>query len=362
MSIDYYFNVLQPEFKVWAVKHIKEVKLSSEVQTAGVQLTEKGYILHLSEKAFNLKGKTRAALLMHELSHVWRGDCLVKDVNPKVWNIAADAAINFKLNSKDFESLKEAFGGGVDWEELKKDFEKVQPKIPPSTQVIYDLLLEKGVTGEGSEDHFLLSTGDENECAKHHVRAILDAPNVGASLSIKTEVRKGFTITPKSEPRVLQALRMVLQTLQPRYGATLARTRSWMREGRTPCMRGHVTAPRYRVACLVDVSGSMSNLIPQVIGIAAGMNRETDCRIMLWASSAAWISSPRESPNVGGGTDINAALTLSREWKPDSLIVLTDGCFFEAAQVENLPPIIWVLTLDERQALSLRGKDRVVKL
>lgn len=361
-SLDWYFNSLPPDIKEWAIKHIKQV-CHSAIPTAGVQLTDKGYVLHLGETALALTGEVRNALLMHEFAHIWRGDCLRTVKQLKTWNVAADAPINYKLLPSELEQLRTAFGGAVTWEELKAELPNGSelPNIPPSTQVIYDLLVQSGKEFP-DDQHVLEMDGEREECEKHHIRAVLDMPKgVGADLYLAKNPKRQ-KVMPKSEPRALSALRRTLQRINPKDGPTRARTRSWMREGRVTGMRGSVSAPRHRVVCALDVSGSMQSLIPQMLSIAAGTNRDVDCRLMLWATSAQWISSADQDADVGGGTSIAPALHLAKSWNPSAVIIITDGEFYEMAPTEGMPPIIWLLTQAERSKLNLRPGDFVIEL
>ena len=101
---------------------------------------------------------------------------------------------------------------------------------------------------------------------------------------------------------------------------------------------------------------------PQMLAIAAGTNRDVDCRLMLWATSAQWVHSADQTPDVGGGTDIAPALTLISAWQPSAIIIITDGEFCEAARTQGLPPIIWLLTGGNRQHLNVRPGDSVISL
>ncbi len=362
ISLDWYFNTLPIDIKEWAIKHIRQVR-QSDIPTAGVQLTDKGYVLHLGENALTLTGEIRNALLMHEFAHIWRGDCLSTVKQPKTWNVAADAPINYKLAPSELAQLRTAFGGVVTWEELKAKLPNGSelPNIPPTTQVIYDLMVNSGM--EVPEDmHVLEPEGSQEECEKHHIRAILDLPaGIGADLKLKPNSYR-VRVVPKTEPRVLTALRRTLQRVNPTNGFTRARTRSWLREGRVVGMRGSVSAPRHRVACALDVSGSMQSLVPQMLAIATGTNRDVDCRLMLWATSAQWIHSVDQTPDVGGGTNIASALNLISVWNPSAIIIITDGEFYEPAHTQGLPPIIWLLTGKDQRLLNVRPVDSVVSL
>lgn len=98
-----------------------------------------------------------------------------------------------------------------------------------------------------------------------------------------------------------------------------------------------------RVAICVDVSGSMGHIVTDCLGAARWLAQGADARVMVWADAAQWVHGA-SVPHVGYGTQPETMFALLAQWRPDVLVVVTDGLWPPTTRPAWLDrtPIVWV--------------------
>lgn len=368
---------LPPEIAEWATRHLK-VRIDPTVPTACVSLSERGYTLSLGRLWNTLEGNdaARTELLLHELAHVFRGDCLARPAHPQLWNVATDSIINNTIPMKHLDEICP----GIVWkyredaphaEVLSEALEQQMGVMLPSAKFVYELLCDRAEQLQnmtlGLQD-VSPAEGDLDKAMKEHAKAVLSAPaELRKQFGMDIKAPKSYTVPkPIADPVLLVKLRQVLRRIIARKdGDTKERTRTWLREGRIPMLPGRARVPRLRVALLIDISGSMTNVLLRILGIATWANREVEARVGVWADTGAWMrgSTP---PAVGGGTNIRAAFDLMKSWKADVTLIITDG-YIEPGVVRDevlkCHRVLWCMAgTYTLQHLPLGPLDEVVPL
>lgn len=354
--------ILPESVKRWLAKSVAMEDLPKDYPfPAMVKLTPYGYIISIRSDI--PQGDERDTLLSHEVGHILRGDLLVKNVNPIVWNIAADACINSVLDRDIVRGLR-----GVDYDAVSKEFD-LNPEQAPGAKVIYDLLKEnvEQQISQGMMDLHEGMEGNEGECKKAHIKTILEAINEGVldESIIKSAGKYGNSsnviAVPKRQP-LLETWLLALRSAK--IGGTPARYRSWIRPGRIPGMKGNARLPRARVAVLADVSGSVVSMLPQILGAAKALQKVCNVKVMVWATEADWYRGPESVSKVGGGTQLCSAFKLVNNYDADAVVVITDGELADSGPSQNIAPkcpLIWCLT-ENAKAPWKRPRDKVLEL
>jgi len=352
---------LPENIKRWIAKSVIMIDLPEDFPFPGlVKLTPYGY--HIGIKK-NIYGEQRDTLLAHEIGHIIRGDMLVKNVNPLLWNIAADACINSNLSRPIIHELQ-----GVDYDPIAEKY-NLNPDQAPGAKIIYDLLKDEieQQLQQGSMDQHEGMEGNEEECRKAHVRTILEAlaeeiVNEGSITSSgKYGNSKSVIAIPKRQP-LLESWLLALRSAK--IGGTPARFRSWIRPGRIPGMKGIARLSRAKVAVLADVSGSVVSLLPNILGAAKALQKVCNVKVMVWATDAQWYIGPDSVTNVGGGTQLSSAFKITGKNNFDAVVIITDGELADPSESNKIAPvcpIIWCLTENAKTPWK-RSRDRVVEL
>lgn len=421
------YDLFPVEINHWMKKYVN-IRWDDSVPTAAVYLSDKdGYNILLNQQFMEkLSDAGKRMVILHEVSHIIRGDCLVmRNVeHPGNWNVASDAHINRQIGN--IEDLEQESGMTfVQYERIKKEN---WPENIPATKTIYKLLSGEGMDadsqnsqggnqegspekkdgkensrqnnssgkeansqnrgdsssssndqnskdagsgGQNNKEDYALSSdvkgieGDYQACKEKHAETILTAPkqfNAGANI----KVGKSQTVVQKcTDPYLILVLKNLLKNVVPRYGSTKVRTRTWARENRSSSyFRGHLRQRRIKVVVALDVSGSMGEYVPSILGIASELKDKLDVTLIVWADSAQIIKSVNNSWNVGGGTDVNPAIELIDKNMPDVSIVITDGHFNTGMKKLPKSPVIWALTgkYSTSDMIISRNKDKIVKV
>lgn len=315
--------------------------------------------------------EARAALMLHELHHVLRGDCLVRVERRDLANVAMDACIHDVLHHRYFAALGrecEALGvRPVTWALLYAR----HPDLPPvgaGWRAIYDYLLaHEDDAGQAAGDEAIEGdddmTGDGSVTRAQHAATAAKARQAirEAAQDALEDWREALQATAKSigidlgasgcdvpesppimpDPR-LSALLAALRAGE--RGATLVRARTYTRPGRVPGLRGTARQPRARVAVAIDCSGSMDAWIAAASALADGLRKTHDVALVRWADR--WAT---DSADVGGGTRVACLLKCPHVMRADLAIVVTDG-YVDAAEASAVQAqcrqCAWVLTPD----------------
>lgn len=327
-------------------------------------------ILYMNPEFLNGDEEIRKIVLMHELMHVMRRDiAIMKNAKSKkestAYNIAMDLVINWTIDRDDkIEEL-----GGLTYRNVLKKI----PGIPHPTlgyKTIFDFLMKSseedlnrlnpddiGFDGEISEE-------DLKELEKEIRRVSRENPGVarkifevmkeledsmrdrkkresgaecGSSDSDKN-ARGNYDFTGNNNYSFDRRLATVMKTIKniSKYG-TCARSRTYCRPGRVEEIRGILDRKNISVHIALDVSGSMSDLIPGMNNSLKRLRNEfREIEVIIWADNAARCENLANPPNVGYGTDPKSILRCyakSNLKAPSVLVVITD-CVFEDIEEE----------------------------
>lgn len=326
-----------------------------------------------------------STLFLHELSHIIRGDILVRGVDPAVWNMAADILINEGLDHEVVRRLQ----GMPPWSEFAK--KRGMPQYPiPSTQKLYNLLLQEqpaavgvgvgvGSVGDGGEGGG--SGGDDNaepndgaggadtngadagadanvgsgpivvdkdlsrgELEILVATAIVEARGVGVgvetpSISIGKNIPTQRRTPPAPEPVQLSLSRKLEQVLARHFGRMRQHHRTWMRPGRAEHLRGATRRPRTSILVGLDVSGSTSGIIGEMVYAAGMLRRRHDVDVVYWD-----IDVHKGMDTVGGGTQVQCLWRYAEKHRRryDVVIAVTDGHVNDWEPLPRLPVIVVV--------------------
>ena len=347
----------------WVLQRL--VWSSTNCQTAQVEL-ERTYTLRINPEWWSgLTVEQRRSVLLHEIAHVWRGDCprgleLAQNgqIQPQTWNIATDAVINRTLGdlppgvqyedacrraglnpsvtwytayhiaqalaqseSQDSGESQQAGSGSGPAGQGERTFEgDVVPSGDPVDHAREKADLEKAAKADGLDPGKDLPgcRAPKQRQAGRGEGAAVWTPDKRAALRVavdlRTEVAKS---TKRREP-----------------------VRSWRREGRLPLLRGISRVPRPSVGLYLDVSGSTSAHWSDLAAIARGLRRDGVEVFVFDDGVRNWdCVSPLRA---GGGT----------AWQPvrehatgrfDKIIVATDGYFFDSVHSIDGVEVVWLV-------------------
>lgn len=361
---------------------------------AGVRLTQNGYCIRVG-KTWLSEGRTQdeiRTVLLHEVGHILRGDCLTKsEMSKELMNIASDALINRSLDQDVVAAL-----GGI----LEEDFytptgvvdrlpdaalpiatmlasgklrylrsrpprapmpEDQRPGIPTvagllgvlpeEMRIWFDrariaVVIEDPPKTAGVFDAIPDMDDDLTEEEARKIHAISLAVSPSAYIPPPRQVPKPAPIRPVA--RIVN--KIVRRTV--RHGKTRVRRGSWRKEHRNMGykMPGKALVPRARVLIGLDVSGSMYAYVEELVALAEASKRYLDIDIWYWATEAG-----RDLSKVGSGTCFGAIVSAWAEQEADLAIIITDG------EVEYPPPGGWPLPPRiDAWALLLAGSCQVV--
>ncbi len=371
MNVEELWNSFPPAVGIWA-RHMVHATVDTEFPTAYVQLCPDGYHMHINPNSTHNISELHT-LLLHELSHIFRGDCLREEKDKEVMGITTDCIINHNLNHEDVAAM-----GGCQYVPVA-----VQVKLPTDylvpTLVLYDALRKlkkkqrKGIKclcdGFGKK-------GRKKDCSTAHADLIISARGkvmkdlkkemkgisekrlrlVGNATSSRAKVEA-------PDPLPLALPNQILKKLKSVNGSSM-RQRSWKRPGRVELLRGISYTPRYKLLIAIDVSGSCVQFWKQLGGTAAYLRSRHAVDLSIFDTKAYLTKSLSELEVFGGGTLIQPTFELFKRGRYDALVVLTDGMLFDWPATKELPnaPIVWIIPGGNLEAVKLRDNDRLIPL
>ena len=372
MNIDELWDVFSPPVALWARKHLRlEFSTNMLFPTAGTVLTPTGYRIMIHPD-FAVGGRHTRLVLLHELSHIFRGDCINQErmKDPLLYNYAEDAIINQHLPKGVVKEIDQ-----LQYFSLAKEIDLPTNYIV-STQMLYERL--KSLQKKGSCSCGGHSTkGNKGKCEEAHVRTILSARGE-VQKELEAETGAGFSRFTRAAgdtasrgaqveapaPLPIALPNQILRNLK-RFFGTRKRVRSWCRPGRVPLLRGSIFEPKYHLLVAIDVSGSCVSSWPQLGGAAAYLAKRHNVDVSVFDTKAIKTKSLTNLPIFGGGTLIQPVFDLFRQGKYDALIVLTDGQLYDwPTDLQIIPkePIVWIVINGELGSIQLRDVDTMIAL
>jgi hypothetical protein len=325
-----------------------KLSVNRELETAAVCIDRDAGTYHIMVGPFfdSLPTQLRETVLLHELGHIVRGDCLIMgstSIDQRRWNVAADTLINAGLNRNHVEMLQ-----GILLDQLGiGEFVHI-----PNARVVYDLLEQQ----ESQSSQSPLS-GDVRaaDASDSRAREIHDDVVTRVKIAIselspaeRAEIEAIISALPKVQLRELSRVEVpevpyylgdILRRVR-RYESNsgeLVRVRSYTRPGRVEGLRGVTRYPRLRIAVVIDLSGSMTEYYPIVLGIAQYLARKHNITLIGHDTQARIMTLTQEDiSQFGGGTSWDEAISLLETVKPDITIWFTDG-EFENGSVTAIP-------------------------
>jgi hypothetical protein len=210
------------------------------------------------------------------------------------------------------------------------------PTLPPhvpTTQLIYEALLKLPPKNNPScykqaelTDPAYVDAWTRSAIASRNVLPGRDHCTIARPLPIVTE---RVSIAPIAD--ILREIRS--------YSGKKRRVRSYMREGRVPCLRGVYRTPTPSVAVAIDTSGSISDLLlAREVAIVEAITSAgyTVHRYAFATTCAAWTG--KTLPNVGRGTQLAPVIAATRQHP--ILLLCSDGYMDPIRQSDQLH--IWV--------------------
>jgi hypothetical protein len=367
-------TTLSQQVRNFILRNIKLTVDRALVTVAGVRATGSGYEMVFGDKYFESDPYQQKTVVLHELSHIFRGDCLLflKDnkLDTMRWNVSADCLINEGLPKQHIKDLQ----GVLYYDGIQTIKPGVLPEqwLPP-TRTIYDALeQEEGGEGYGSGsqknglDELMRPEGDASELRKVHARIVLEAREAlegceeGKKLLLGSHyslVKASSTRHVESVPTPIPLASILLRKLTGVRNGSRELVRTYRRPGRVELLRGSARLPRLSVLAAIDVSGSCTSLVPQFVGAGAWLGRRHSVELCMFDTEVHKFSS---DVSYGGGTCFRPVWEYAQAGKYDAILMLSDG---EAGDIKPHPkvPVIWVVPESHNRQLHLRpGMDSVI--
>lgn len=286
-----------------------------------------------------LSADERIFLLMHETMHVAFQHILrLKDRNKKVWNAAADYVINLELVNQGFKMPS----GGL----LNSDFRGM------STEQVYEKI-KNDVLPDFDED--IIEVSSNLEEAKANLDDILVRAATYAAM------RDASGNIPKDIKIYLESL------LNPKLPWTallsnfLVQRKTTGRTYKKPNRRffpKDILPSRFgkgldNIAVAIDTSGSIhpsqfKRFVSEAYAILSNMQpKKMD--LLQFDTTIKSVDTLRTAADFEGvvftgrgGTDINDVIKWTNEYKPDVMVIFTDGYFYKT-YLSCSTPILWII-------------------
>jgi len=352
--------LLDKETRDWLLRNVK-LRETSDPMT-GVTLTDDGYVIFLGSELDEWTDPQVRIVLLHEIAHILRGDCLSlkENVDHHLSNIAQDSVINVG-----FPEFKAQFPDGRPYYwDFAAQYDELPSTYIPGWKVIYEVLKKHSPPTNPFDKSPGNSAKDREKAEQAHAKAVLEAReipslrNLSASSLVPTCSRGKVAIQPL--PAWSRLVEKVARKVKRNGFGSLVHVRTWNRPGRAKGLRGAARQPRLTIFLVLDVSGSCASLEPVFRGLATTLKRAYNVRLGVFANSFATISRPDEVPPVGGGTEIRPVMAALDHLKPDLAIILTDGDFFDELTLPRCP--VWFVLYgdDPPWKGKLRPKDKII--
>lgn len=326
------------------------VVFNDNVPTAMVVLTDNGYEIRIGKEMSSYTGEDLYTVMAHEFHHIVRGDALRKNVNPRVFNLAADYVINETLDPEIIDKFE-----GVRYSKISEHFPNIQwPTYMPSSMLIYEKLMENGQEENNGFDEAPQNKVEDPEQAEQiHVKTLLQAREQGLEVNLSLKHMK------KVSPRPQSKLKKLLQTIKKSSGKgnTFIRHRSYRRPGRIEGLRGVTRMRRQKLTVVFDRSGSMELHYMIEDAIKRWLEEDFDPEFYEFAIGFRKFGTNDE---IGMGTDLEATMDYLNHHTPDIVVIITDGYFDDNYTLPSCP-VVWGLTQNSRTPM-LRKIDRTVKI
>jgi len=352
-------KLLDKEVRNWLLRN---VKLGEEGELSYAVLKDDGYTINLGSHIDDLTDEQARTIVFHEIAHILRGDCLVKDktLDHYLMNVAMDSIIN-----SGFPNFREMFADPPWYPDLAEQFEELPKDWVPGWKVIYDVLAKNGVQMVAIDGAPKNETTDKEKAERAHAKVILEARKVkeltelGAGAGIVDGSRRAV-VQPQPLPKWARLLAKVNRKVRRNGFGSLVRVRTYNRPGRVEGLRGIARQPRLTIMVILDVSGSCANLEPVFRGLAATLKRHYNVRLGIFANEFAEVKHPAAEVDVGGGTVWKPVKEGIDKAGPSLAIVLTDGEFFDDLVLPKCPVWFVVYGSEPHWTNRLRPKDKVI--
>ena len=341
------------------------------IDTAAVSLNDGKYRLSVNAEFINgLSEQAALEVISHEIAHILRGDCLLAAERGVLWNIATDAVINHALRD-----LQAEVPGIITYSSVRERFgDETWPEYLPNADIIYARLASQAPGGipiapaDGTGSGPAISDpmtgdvrpaqGDPDVNAAEHARAAaeirsraraagIDIPGDPGS-SASADVPDGARAVSPEACAVDAVVRRVRRMIADSRGVNARRdARTWRRSRNGLPLR--LPLPAAGVAVCVDVSASMTDIVPRIMHLAKRLQDELGAETWTWDTGARRVRRIGREVMVpeGGGTDIRA---LARALATDVAVIVTDGEIYPdpVRGAIRARRVLWVLTADRK--------------
>lgn len=352
-----------------------EREFSDRIPTAGVYVKNKIHLTINPEFFNSLTVLERVAVLMHECGHVINNHfARYKNFDPKLFNIAADIAINQLI-----PGIPQEFT--VKGEKCKtatiQNYSQFKLVPNETTENYYATLFKNakkitikvGGHGEGQpqdgqtlDDHEIWKEGSGNKTLVHNVvkNAVNNAYKQAIARqhgNIPAEVERLIQELNKSQLDWKSILRRFVANSSECYVVDTRKRRNRRFGVYYP---GSKVESKLNVVEINDTSGSMSEeqlseIYNELVGMARQQVKITsiDCDAKVH-DVRKFDSRVKPKFKGGGGTCMSPALTEAMKHSPDCIIVFTDGYIPDPIKVSV--PVLWVITGENKDFKVPYGK------
>lgn len=342
-------------------RYTELMRLAKQGKWPNARLQDDGY--HIDLPLWVGYGDAALQLLRHEMSHLWRGDCIMrqtKDIQTARANIAQDAMIHLHFSPEEIASMESVMGGegtAITVPRLQYTYPQAGiPDMPHGWKRLYDLLPDMK-SDNGDED----SDGEVSEEARRkHAETIMKLAKEGLVRGILHNSKVTSWSLVKPNP----ILRHVSQLLNNIYAVSdmgyKTDVRSYSRPGRLSFLRGHVRQARLKVVLMLDVSGSMQNYTDYTLSAARVLSKECELYFILYSDTVLYCGKnvPLAVEGIGGGTTITPASERCNSLSPSVAVIYSDAQH-ESAPVYPSAPTIWILPPVHTKPM-VRKIDRII--
>jgi predicted metal-dependent peptidase len=284
-----------------------------------------------------------AGIITHELMHYLLDHFSRGTENFELNNVAGDLAINTLIEDQLKSLLDNDLGIAPGWG-MFKDFPKGLSmedyiKLLKNSNLKFEtIVVELGPhDGKGGKQIKRIRITDANGNTREVSINEIDKDLADKIRDrIEENIRKyGTGGHPELEKKILEMIskcnwRAILKKYI-RNSKPLRRSRSWSRENRTSdLIAGRIKNKGSNIVVAIDVSGSMDNLITELIGELKGILKEEKEVSVIEAHDVVYKEYPLSSASrikaiqTGGGTSFIPALERADQLRADVVIYITD--------------------------------------
>jgi len=281
-------------------------------------------------------------IMLHELSHFYRGDLLTifnKKYNPQIYNIASDIIINESLGEDSY-----CFQTGCNFDVFE------DAPITNNTKVLYDWLLDNAsqdlINALGKND--LMDSGINNDNFKEAVKKWLEGKSEmpqelkeaiqgqNNDKSIGANVNSCIARV-KAKPEIKEYIREFYNLLDKYLKMGTKFSKRTYRKVKVyndyvSARRKQITDPK--LLLFIDVSGSIGNQVYDLLSFGFYLKQKYKVKLFTFSDEVKEVHSINEEVNVWGGTlfkPIERTIQLYPGFIP---VIISD---FEFADVREVP-------------------------